>query len=319
MLNELRKRHSVVVISSVHPAFFPDLPVRCQSWDVGLVQIDSIRADLSASLELNLQLIDSAPERLRLETKWLAEAGVRLVVCDSPALPLVAARQAALPGLLLGSFGWDFIYSAYVGENDRWGSVSRWYAEAYSQATAMLQYPLSIPVTAIERRVTVPLVSSPGQDRRSQLGISSRRPWVLLWFHESTWPTEVIASLPFEFLTVRALPDQPTNVHHVRIAFEDAVASCDVLMSKVGFGVVSDCVTQQKPMVYVPRDDFPESPHLETWIRQHLAWSRLEASDFYAGTWELALQQALTLPIPPRRLEVDGAARVAELVLEYLC
>src|SRR5208337_641413 len=44
----------------------------------------------------------------------LRDERVAALLCDAPAVPLVAARRAGIPGLLLANFTWADIYAPYA-------------------------------------------------------------------------------------------------------------------------------------------------------------------------------------------------------------
>jgi len=47
------------------------------------------------------------------------------------------------------------------------------------------------------------------------------------------------------------------------------LASCDLLMTKVGYGSFVEATAQAKPVLYLDRPDWPETPYLANWLRQH--------------------------------------------------
>ena len=101
--------------------------------------------------------------------------------------------------------------------------------------------------------------------------------------------------------------------------FADLVASVDAVVSKPGFGILSDCVTNNKPILYVERENFREYPVLEAALKRHLKslhipLKKLRDADL-KSTLD-ALQQGL--PEPQERLDFDGAERVAHRLHEFL-
>ena len=52
--------------------------------------------------------------RVKEDTQGLRDEGTAAVLCDAPAVPLVAARRAAVPGFLLANFTWADIYAPHA-------------------------------------------------------------------------------------------------------------------------------------------------------------------------------------------------------------
>ena len=69
----------------------------------------------------------------------------------------------------------------------------------------------------------------------------------------------------------------------------------------------------------MPRPDFPESPELEAWVRQHLVHRRIEPASFTSGRWLGEVGPLLAAAAGSRRSPAaDGADEAAGVVLEML-
>lgn len=314
VIAELEKHEPVTIVTEVPEEFFrPRFQggYRRQAFDCGLIQKDSVRGDVLATLGRIQGIMSQSGRLLEKEREFLDQA--RLVVVDSPSLPLQAARAAGIPGVALTSFGWDYIYRPFAQRESAWNEVCDWFQAGYHQATLALQYPFSAPIK--EGAETVPLVARPGSNRRAEIaaetGADPGKPWAVVWFHELDLDPRSLEGLPYELFTSMDWP----QARHSQAAFSDIVASADVVVSKPGFGIVSDCIANDKPLVYVPRADFSEAYLLEAAIRKYTAYSRIEPGDLYTGNWFESLEQARTgrpkLPPPPQ----DGAAQIARRIL----
>lgn len=320
VIEALLQRQRVLVVSRVPARFFQGkVEVRERSFDVGLVQVDSVRGDVPATLRLCQELMAHEAELLAEEEDFLRERGVHLVVTDSPALPLTAARRCGIPGLLLASFGWDYIYQPFVEEDPAWQTICEWFRGHYANAIRVLRYPFAAPMPNCEE---MPLVARPGRSRREalarQTGADLGHPWVLLWFHQLEIDPAWLQTMPYEFFVLPGLDWSGPNCHQVSgDNFSDLVASVEVVVSKPGFGIVSDCIANEKPLVYVPRTDFSEAFLLEAAIQRHLRHVRLETEDAYSGNWGPAIDAALRDRRPVAAVPVDGAGFIADRILSF--
>lgn len=43
----------------------------------------------------------------------------------------------------------------------------------------------------------------------------------------------------------------------------DLIPLADAVLGKLGYGFVSECITLGTPLIYVPRQNWPEEPYLE--------------------------------------------------------
>ncbi|MBN9418086.1 MAG: hypothetical protein J0I12_21735 [Candidatus Eremiobacteraeota bacterium] len=314
VITELEKHEPVTVVSEVPEWFFrPRFQgvYRPRAFDCGLIQKDSVRGDVPATLLKMQSLMARSGELLEEEREFLRQT--RLVVVDSPSLPLQAARAAGIPGVALTSFGWDYIYRPFAEQDPAWNEVCEWFRQGYAQATLALQYPFSAPIQ--ENPEVMPLVARPGRNRRAEIaaetGADPDKGWAVVWFHDLEIDPRLLGDLPYELFTRLDWP----QARHSQAPFADLVASADVVVTKPGFGILSDCIANGKPIVYVPRDDFSEAFLLEEAIQKYTAFARIEAEDLYAGNWLKSLEQARAgqplLPPPPQ----DGAAQIARRIL----
>ena len=98
--------------------------VRPVPLDVGMVQLDSVRVDVEATLERVLDLVDREEQLLEREMQWQDEVGAGVVVCDIPSIPLDASSRRGVPALALGNFSWDWIYEPFVSRDARWQATA---------------------------------------------------------------------------------------------------------------------------------------------------------------------------------------------------
>jgi hypothetical protein len=100
-----------------------------------------------------------------------------------------------------------------------------------------------------------------------------------------------------------------------QFGFSDVLASVDLAVSKPGYGILSDCVANAKPLVYAEREDFIEYPLLERELKRYLKHVHIPAADLYAGRLEAALAAVNTAPEPPETLPGGGAEQAAAILM----
>ena len=101
------------------------------------------------------------------------------------------------------------------------------------------------------------------------------------------------------------------------LGFADLVAAVDVVVSKPGYGIVTDCIGARTRLVYTPRGDFPEYPILTAGMVAHLPCCEVDGEALQAGDLGPALARVLGLPFPPAP-DLGGAARAALSLRERL-
>ncbi len=333
-LGRLVPRIGVRIVSDLPPAFLSNqlglvpVPVRAAAFDVGMVQLDSIRVDLDATLERVERLCARRSELVAGEEAWLREMGIDLVVADIPALPLEAAARLGIPALAVGNFAWDWIYSGFLGRDPRWNRIVDIFRDGYARADLLLRLPFSDAMKSFRRIEDIPLVASPGMLRRAEIseitGCDAGRKWVLLSFTTLDISGEALDRIEqlrdYEFFTVLPLEWRRKNIHPLdrgQVIFSDVVASVDAVISKPGFGILSNCVVNRKPLVYADREDFLEYAILEAAIKKYIRHVPIAAASLYRGDLGESLERLWEAPEPPSTLPHGGDRIAARRIAEY--
>lgn len=323
----------VVIVSDLPHLFLENrLPglkpeFRRASFDVGMVQIDSVRVDLARSLEKAKDLQRRWNKLVDQEAGFLVAKKAGVVVVDIPAIPLLAAARIGIPGLAASNFGWDWIYAEHAEKNPGWRPVVDAFASGYSTSRLLLRLPFHEEMSAFPSIEDIPLVSTPGKARRREIaevtGCSPAQRWILLSFTKLDWDARALRSVEliqgYEFFTVLPLGWDLKNVHILdreRISFKDIVASVDAVISKPGYGIVSDCVVNRKPLIYAERNDFREYRILEEAIRKYLRNLHMPAEQLYRGDLLTSLERIQEAPEPASSMPQGGGPIAAKKIMD---
>jgi len=99
--------------------------------------------------------------------------------------------------------------------------------------------------------------------------------------------------------------------------YTDLLAACDVVLSKIGYGVISECILSRRPLIEVPRFGFAETALVREAMRPYLPSEQLSLEDLRAGRLEdVALR--LTGQQAEHRMESNGPETAARRILD-LC
>lgn len=309
----------------------PGVPVsfRAGAFDVGMVQLDSIRVDVEETYRRVESLYAQREALVEREARFMEEEGIDLVIADIPAMPLEAARRAGIPAVAVGNFSWNWIYEEFAERDERWLALADRIAAGYGCSDLLLRLPFCEEMAAFPRKEDIPLVASPGAARREELarltGASPGKTWALLSFTSLDWDERALARVEelkeYEFFTVHPLEWNRGNIHAVRrerVLFSDVLASVDVVVSKPGFGLLSECVVNRKPLVYADRTDFREYAVLVREMPRYLKCRHVPTERLYAGDLGDALARIARDPEPAETLEAGGAAVAASRIVRFL-
>jgi len=287
---------------------------------------NSTATDGPATLELATRVHAEAMDRLDEEAQWLRDNHVAALLCDAPAIPLLAAQRAGIPGLLLVNFTWADIYEPYAraaGSNAR-----RLVADlrlAYRQATTVFRAEPALRMAWLPGQINVGMVVNPGCDRRKELrrilGLSSRERLVYFYVgrygqNDLDWARlEGYASRGIHFVGYHPAPvGTLKNLHLVppeEWPGSDLVASTDALVAKAGYGTVCEAMACGTPMVFPPRQGFSEFRALDRSLRAWGGGVPVSTRDFQGFRLDRALDRAFQLGTLTPPFPIDGAELIA--------
>ena len=324
-----------VIVVSTLPEFIVrsnlqfSLAMRRKRLDIGLVQKDSIRFDLPATLEALRSLYDHKEVLLAEEIEFLQTENIQAIVCDIPFLPFAAASRCGIPAIGIGNFTWDWIYEGYASSNARWMPLVSWIRECYQGCNLFLQLPMHGDCSACPTIRSVPLVARPAErkpeETRQILGLPSEKKTYLVSFsalelnQEAQERVQDISNAVF-------LHKSPLNfrfnnricLDNFDISYSDAVAAADGVITKPGYGIVADCLVHGVPVIYTDRGSFPEYSILVKEMEKHLGSVYLSSENLYAGRWESAVRQLESQPLRNPAIVNNGAQICAEEILNLL-
>jgi len=308
----------VMAEALVRRAVAPPLALRPVACDVGLAQRDALEIDEPETAARCRAFDASWAERAGAEAAFLRGSGARAVLADVPPLAFDAAARAGVPALALGNFSWDWIYRHLAVREPSLAASAARAARAYATARLLLELPFAGDLSAFPRRERVGFVARrprvPRAEARRRLGLDAR-PAVLLSFGGFGLPGLSRAAAGEPGLRVLLPDDLPSErLDALGLGYPDVLGAADVVVTKPGYGIVTDAIGAGTRLVYTDRGDFPEYPVMIREMPRWLACVHAPSADVRAGRIGDAVRQALALPVPPPP-DLGGAERAAERLL----
>jgi L-arabinokinase len=101
------------------------------------------------------------------------------------------------------------------------------------------------------------------------------------------------------------------------LAYLDLIGAADVVVTKPGYGIVSDCIGARARIVYTDRGDFPEYPVMVAEMPRYVPAVHVSNDDLHEGRLAPALDTVMDLPFPPSP-PTNGAAVAADRILAMI-
>lgn len=305
---------------------FEHLP---EAADCGFLMHDAIRVDLAASQAAYAAFHADWPARVAGEADRLRALRVDRVFSNVAYLPLAGAARAGLPAVAMCSLNWLDIHSHYLAEAPGAEVVAGQMRDAYRSARAFLRPDPAMPMTDLDNTLSIPPVALLGRRRgeaiRRRLGVSAGSRLVLLGMGGIDYRLDASALAgDAEGELVWLVPDGWASVPgrsycfgQAGVSFIDLLASADALITKPGYGGFVEAVAHGVPVLYLPREDWPETPWLVAWLNAHGRGRSISEASLRGGAAAAALRALWQLPAPPP-VRAEGAEVAARCLPDLL-
>ena len=303
-----------------------DFIYRYKSFDVGVIQSDSLNMDISATLNKMEEYYEREEEIIAGEVEYINLNQVGLILADIPAMTVKIAHQAGIPCWMMSNFGWDFIYSDW---GDEFSSIVNWLSEHYNECDRLFRLPLAEPMSSFPHQEDVGLTGGiprySEDELREKFQITAEKEkTALLTFGGlglTAIPYENIGRFPdWQFITfAHNAPNDIPNLLKITEPTErpvDIMPICGQVLSKPGFSTFAESMRLDVPLISLTRDGFSEAEILLAGLRNHSYHRIINYQDFFDGNWNF-LHQDLIAPLSNQKLDKFGGEFIAQEVVNF--
>jgi hypothetical protein len=304
-----------------------DFIYRQRGFDVGVVQADSLKMDLNATLNRWQNIIDKKEQIIAEEVAFCQEHDVNLVFGDAPPLATLIAKQLGVPCWMSSNFGWDFIYRDW--NRKEFNQIIDLISDCYSQCDQLFRVPLH---ESMDRFPTIEDVGLTGGDPkypveqlRDRFKLTQpKEKTILLTFGGLSLdaiPYQNVSQFPeHQFITLDAhAPDLPNLVKILDRDFRpvDFMPLCDRILSKPGYSTYAEALKLQIPIVSLTRSGFAEAEIIMNGMQDAGYHQIINPHQFFDTNWDF-LHQSLQPPRISAKLATDGNDSIANSIVSYL-
>lgn len=321
--NALRHRHEVFFVSDVGCAFLRETflgqcEYRARSLDAGVAQTSPFDIDVQLTLQRLITLQREESRLLEEELEWLKSAGIDAVLTDIPALACEAAAILEIPAVAIANFSWDDIYRGYGAVAAGFDRAADHMARQYAKVPMLLELPFATPMPAFGTRRKMGLVARLATFSRDMardaLGTRSRYVGLLAlngpFEHIETIASNVPADWQILCPFVGPNRSDSAGLRYVSrdeltqagLGFPDLVAASDVVISKPGYGITSECIANGAGLLYTDRGTFIETDYIVSGLRDLLPSTYIPQADLVGGHIKPFLRLFETQPARPGRI-----------------
>ncbi len=300
--------------------------VREKVVDPEMVQNSSISLNIEATKQNILDFENRKDRFVDEEKAFLTENKIDLVISDSPSLPFRISGELDIFSIFIGNFTWDFIYANYEKYDPFYRHYSRLVAEEYSHCNLGMILPFHCPINCIPIKKNVGLVGRiPTQSRneiRKQLNFRDDVKYFLFSFgaygiREDDLRLDLLRE-DFRIVISGYEGFKSKKILKIEnIEYPNLIRACDFVVTKPGYGILSETYFANTPVIYTDRGDFAEYPHLQEAMEKYHEAYYISNEDLF----QLNLQTAIfngndTKKLKKRDKLENGAPGIVEEILK---
>ena len=306
--------------------------------DHGMTMFDAIHADPESSMDWYRNFHDNYEERVQMATSELKKLNADLILSDVPYLSLSAASKLSIPTIALCSLNWADIFWGYCRKFSGAPKIHSEILEAYSQAVLFLQPTPSMPMTSLSNVLKIPPIVSTGTCQtevlRDSIGIPKHDKhirFILIGvggfgvnqFNLIDWPKipNVRWIFPDKILMENKLLNRfdfiaQSEFDHLK--YVDLLASCDLVITKTGYGTQTEAVVNRVPAICISRHDWPEHPYLSRWHNDNGEVQFVDIKQVGTPSFGGMVQSMLEKNPVFKSVDTSGASKAAQIIEEHL-
>jgi hypothetical protein len=306
----------------------PKLKKRNIGMDVGVYQKDSLSLDVDKTL-YNLEVFEKNKSvLLESESHFAIQEDFDIIISDSASLPFVIGVQAKIPTVYIGNFTWDFIYSNFAKYHPYFGVVSNILKLEYSFASLALTLPFACPMEGFMETKEIGLVGRKCQltrkSARELFEFNDQNIYFLFSFgayglQDVVWDW---SSKPANWIIISSELSgfESEQIHNIPgVYYPDLVKASDYVVTKPGYGIISESILAGTPMIYTDRGDFAEYPHLVMNLERNHPSAYISQKDLKAFRFQNAMEKILKFDRTRRdSIPLNGQSEVLPTIQKFL-
>lgn len=275
LIEALPEGIEVDIYTSVPESFFRDevrrkvTVIPCEI-DCGCLQTDTVEVDVEATLARYAEIESGRRDLVARYAALLARSRADLVIVDTPPLALPIAKAAGVVSWCICNFTWLDIYAPYVARHPRYLEMFARMRADYSLADRHIRLFPCMKGQDAWPTEEAGLVCRPGRPRREEFArrfdLDPDRKWALVyvgsfglegvdWHRLDRYPD-------WEFMGLFPLAGAPARYRYLKkdlsFRYADLNATCDLVIGKLGYGLVAECLAAARPILFLGRRDFAE-------------------------------------------------------------
>jgi uncharacterized protein (TIGR00661 family) len=296
--------------------------------DVGVVfRENRIIVDREQTKNMLGEWLSSWDEYIHIEKRFCEMHKIDLILSDITPQPFIVANELGIPSIGISNFTWHYIFYNLFGDTPATERIE----EAYQRSDLALILPFNEEMNIFKERKEISLVSREiTMDKygiRKECDVSDNELLVYVGVGRSFDPSYLRGMENINKPNVKFLVSSNTELPFesvIKIPCDETeaqnyIAACDLIVSKTGYGTVSEAVKARIPMFLLKRDGFKEDELIGNKIEELGIGKFISEKSFLNGDWIERLDEVKILRERfdnlPKSFKEDGVQEVINVMI----
>jgi uncharacterized protein (TIGR00661 family) len=283
---------------------------------------NSITVDRKQTKELLDTWLSSWNEYIKKERRFSEAHSINVILSDITPQPFIVANELGIPSIGISNFTWHYIFYHLFGDT----SATERIKEAYQCADMALVLPFNEEMNFLKDRKELCLVSRDitvaRNEMRRKCSISDDETLVYIGVGRSFDPSYLRRIVNINKQNLKILVSSNVelpfgnviNIPPEEVETQNYIAMCDLIVSKPGYGTVSEAIRAKIPMFLLKRDGFKEDELIGDEVEKLGIGQFITEQSFLDGSWIERLAEIKSwgerFDTLPKRFKEDGVKEI---------
>lgn len=243
-----------------------------------------------------------------------------VVLTNISVVSIASARAAGMPVAAICSLNWADVFAAYCGTQGDAGNIFSHLTENYDRATEFIKLSPHMKMDWLTRSRSVGPVARQGRDIRSDLQKLKPASYYAIASMGGIPGAHNVMPLPKLDGVVWIVPPDWDELRDDWISradmgksFLDLMRSADLLVTKAGYGSVTECAANATRIIYTERTNWCENPFLEKWMKDYCTACKVDRMMMEKGDYGEKVVTILQQPVQPPMI-TTGSSEAANIL-----
>lgn len=326
-----------IIISTANPKFIKNLKLKNTvliniQHDVGLIQYDSFTVDFNKTL-FELNKIEKTTSNIKSKIfNSIKDYTINAVLSDTSPFAFSIAKKLCVKSFFIGNFTWVDIYKDIAQIENGFDYYAKKLSYEYKKADESLVLPMHTKMEPFTRKTFIPFIATKKSnmtkfhfEKITKIKMNDSRKIILLsfgGFDFHNFPIEKLKKYAdkYIFLTTKAKItnnfENLINVDTYCSDYQGLIKFSDAVITKPGYGIITDCLTHKKPIIFTDRGRFAEYPVLVKWLNDFFPSYYIPQNDIFNGNLDNALDSIFKISCNFPDFALNGADITARKLIK---